>query len=109
MENKSDSEIKLLTVTNELQAEIIGHNSSILYHIQRASSDIKNLLGAFSASDEKGENDEFLVKIPKSKYYEVLQFINRLSSNDNLECISKDIAEEKSKIRYKSDLIKKLK
>ncbi len=109
MESKSSQEIKLLSLTNQLQDEIIGHQSSILYRIQNAVGNVKSMLTEFGVSDEKKDKDEFLVKIPKSKYNELLQFMNRLSSNENYENIDTRIAEEKSDIRYKNDLIKKLK
>lgn len=109
MENKSTPEIKLVNVINQLQDEIISHNSRIMFAIHGASDTMKNLLADFKPSDEKDSNDEFLVKIPKSKYYEILQFMGRLSSPNNIDSLDKRISDEKVIIEYKNNLIKKLK
>jgi len=108
MKKNSSPEIKLINVINQIQDEIIGHKNSIIYAIQNTTGNVKNTLNTFSVSDEKDDKGEFLVKIPKSKYNELIQFLNRLSSYENYDLINTKIAEENSNIKYKNDLIRKL-
>lgn len=102
MEDNNKSELKVLSVMSDLYEEIDSHRASVIHILGNEASSIKNLIIDKAIIENS-------VSINKEDYNKLIQFLHRLSSFDQIQYINNSISENLSNIKYKRDLIKKLK